>query len=332
MKNQTLFEKLRTLLARKGKKKGGNSPLSQKCGQHHFKGKQLGGTSRKKSLLEKWQSKREERSGQRTSPLPGRESTLQRSLFRKVFLVAGVVVCGYLVLQGPMQSLFGNVRIFRIHEIEISGCVVTSPKGLRKFADISYEINMLTLDPKAIRQRLEEHPWVEQAEIRRVWPDRLAVTIKEYRPHALMVKEGNDGFQYLDRNGTLFASVAPGQELDFPVITGLDSFSTEEERKQHLDTVSLFLRLAGRNNPNLPAQNISEIHFDGNGELILYLVEQPFPIYFGKGEIKRKYYQLRRVLGELYRRTKGRAMIESVAYIRMDYQEDKVLVAKNHAG
>ena len=116
------------------------------------------------------------------------------------------------------------------------------------------------------------------------------------------------------------------------MITGIDSLATENDRKEMLAAANLFLRLAERNNPNLPAQNISEIHFTETGSLILYLVEHPFPIYFGKDEIKRKYSQLRRVLEVLYRKRKGGARLEEVAYIRMDYQKDKVLVARNQKG
>ncbi len=116
------------------------------------------------------------------------------------------------------------------------------------------------------------------------------------------------------------------------MITGIDSLHSKEEKKEMIVTANLFLRLAERNNPNLPAQDISELHFTRKGELILYLVEHPFPIYFGREQIKRKYTQLRQVLEVLYRKKRGGASIEKVAYIRMDYQKNKVLVARHHAG
>ncbi|MCK5070806.1 MAG: FtsQ-type POTRA domain-containing protein, partial [Desulfocapsa sp.] len=239
---------------------------------------------------------------------------------------------GYFITIGALSTFLGDLLYFRIHEIEFSGCAVTNQKTLRKYANISYELNMLTLQPKVIEERLKQHPWIEQATIRRIWPDGLVVSIKEYRPRALVVVGDEESFQYLDRKGVLFATVEAGQDLDFPVITGLDVFKTEDEKKELLASANMFLRLAGENNPNLPAQNISEIHFTSEGELILYLVERPFPIYFGKGAMRRKFSQLHRVLKVLYKKKKGKAIIEDVAYIRMDYQEDKVLVARNHSG
>lgn len=262
----------------------------------------------------------------------GEKDKRKRIPFRAC-LVIGVMVTGaYLLVTGPVQSLYGNMQYFRIHEIEVSGCVMTNPTALKKFAGISYEMNMLTIDPVAIENRLEEHPWVVGASIRRIWPDRMSVVVKEYRPRALIVQDSGVEFEYIDRLGDVFATVLPGQEIDFPVITGLGAFDTKEEKEKLLDVATLLLDFADLNNPNFPSQNISEIHFSSEGELILYLVEHPFPIFFGKGEMKWKCYQLRKVLEVLYRKKRSGAPIEKVAYIKMDYQKNKVLVAKNQAG
>lgn len=251
----------------------------------------------------------------------------------KLTTLACVILIGcYLLLTGPLLSLYGDYRYFRIHEIEISGCRMISKDELRKYAGLSYEMNMMTLDPKVIRERLQDYPWVQTASVKRIWPDGLAVSIKEQRPQAIVVQKGGKQFSYVNSSGTVFAPVELGQELDFPVITGIDSSRTEEEKKEMIATASLFLRLAERNNPNLPAQDISEIHFTEQGGLILYLVEYPFPIYLGGDEIERKYTQLRQVLEVLYRKRRGGAKIKKVAYIRMDYQKNKVLVVRHHAG
>lgn len=305
--------------------------MSREMNQKGYKAKQLSSASRKKSLREKWQAKKE-RHGQQIAGVAGPQKETEQSYFKKAIVVGVVLVGGYFITIGALSTFLGDLLYFRIHEIEFSGCAVTKQKILRKYANISYELNMLTLQPRVMEKRLEEHPWIEHASIRRIWPDSLVVSIKEYRPRALVVQGDEDGFLYLDRKGVLFAAVKVGQDLDFPVITGLDVFKTEDEKKELLASANMFLRLAGENNPNLPAQNISEIHFTTEGELILYLVERPFPIYFGKGAMRRKFSQLHRVLKVLYKKKKGKAIIENVAYIRMDYQEDKVLVARSHSG
>ena len=332
MKNNTLFEKIRAFFLRKTNGNSALSAVSKKFNQQpSYNAKHLGVQQRRKSLRERWQAKKRGSLQKSINPVGRKNEKQSRRLLKPAVFLVVFLVCGYLLVTGPLQLLYGNWSYFRISEIEISGCLITTPDSLKKFANISYEMNMLTIDPEVIKDRLLSHPWIAGAEIRRIWPDRLAVSIKEYRPNALIVQD-EEGLQYLDRNGRVFAAVTSGQDLDFPVITGLDAFNTMEEKERLLGEATSFLRLAERNNPNLPAQNISEIHFNRDGELVLYLVEQPFPIFFGKGNIKRKYYQLRKVLEVLYRKRRGKSIIGDVAYIRMDYQNDKVLVIRSSTG
>lgn len=327
-----MLEKLSALFVKEKKTNRVGSAFSQKLQQSGYKARHLDTGNRKKSFREKWMSANKAgflKSGGEVAQI----KDVNFFLSLKPMALASLVLIGcYLLLTGPLLSLYGDYRYFRIHEIEISGCRITSNDELKKYAGLSYEMNMMTLDPKLIRMRLLDHPWVETASVKRIWPDGLAVSVKEQRPQALVVEKGGKQLSYVNSSGTIFAAVELGQELDLPVITGTDSIHTEEERKGMIVTANLFLRLAEQNNPNLPVQDISEIHFTEEGELILYLVEHPFPIYFGKEDIRRKYSQLRQVLEILYRKKRGGAAIQKVAYIRMDYQKNKVLVARIHAG
>jgi len=156
MKKITLFEKISSLLGEK--LKGGSSlfALSRKVKQQsQYKTSHFRGETRKKSFREKWQAVKERRQQQRIIRPAGQVSVQQpRPPLRLVIFLGVVLFAGYLFVTGPLQRLYGNWSYFRIHEIEISGCLMTSPKSLRKFADISYEMNMLTLDPRAIQDRL----------------------------------------------------------------------------------------------------------------------------------------------------------------------------------
>lgn len=65
----------------------------------------------------------------------------------------------------------------------------------------------LWANPEQIRQSLDKLPWVADAEVRRVWPDRLQVSIKSYTPVARWL--GGAG-QMVDGQGQIF-SVPPAQ-------------------------------------------------------------------------------------------------------------------------
>ena len=153
------------------------------------------------------------------------------------------------------------------------------------------------------------------------------ITIKEKRPAALLNRE--TGLFYLDHKGRIIAAASPTQELDFPVVTGLEKYSfnrSDTDRKPEIlvDVMELF-RLADRNSSILPKQNISEIHITENGAMILYLLERSFPIYLGdNGKVSTRYYRLIKVLRDLYKTRE----FSKVTYIRLDYQHDTILVGK----
>ncbi|MEZ5739667.1 MAG: cell division protein FtsQ/DivIB [Burkholderiaceae bacterium] len=72
--------------------------------------------------------------------------------------------------------------------------------------------NFFTIDMKALRSRIESVPWVRQATLRRVWPDRLIVLIEEHRPYAIW----EDG-RLINSYGELYSANLDEAEADGPL-------------------------------------------------------------------------------------------------------------------
>jgi len=240
-------------------------------------------------------------------------------------LVPGLVFTAKLVYHRLCECDF-----FQITAVKIDGNRMTSKEQIAALSRVDIHSNLLAIKPDQVRSLLESHPWIAKAEVIRNWPNRLLINLKEKNPVALLNRE--TGLFYLDSRGRIIAAARPPQELDLPVITGLENypFNTTQAAQVPdplLDVLAL-LKLANRNNPILPQQNISEINISEKGELILCLLERPFPIYLGKdGNISTRYSRLVKVLKDLY---KTREFSE-VSYIRLDYQKDTILVGKNDA-
>jgi len=66
--------------------------------------------------------------------------------------------------------------------------------------------NFLTLSLTRIRSSLESLPWVKSASVRRVWPNRLDITLTEQRPVA---RWGNSGREWVNVEGDTFAAILP---------------------------------------------------------------------------------------------------------------------------
>ncbi len=220
---------------------------------------------------------------------------------------------------------------FQITSVRINNNHMTSKEQISALSRVDIHSNLLAINVVQVQALLESHPWIAKAEVIRDWPNRLLINLKEKTPVALLNRE--TGLFYLDGSGQIIAAATPVQELDFPVITGLENYSFNTagsaQIPEPLKDVFDLLKLANRNNPILPQQNISEIHIAEKGELILYLLDRPFPIYLGsEGKISTRYYRLVRVLKNLY---KTREFSE-VLYIRLDYQKDTILVGKIETG
>ena len=219
---------------------------------------------------------------------------------------------------------------FQITAVKINGNRMTSKEQITALSRVDIHSNLLAINAGQIESLLKSHPWIAAADVIRDWPNRLLIHVKEKKPVALLNRE--TGQFYLDIRGQIIAAASPSQELDFPVITGLENFpfntTGSAQIPESLHNAILFLKLANRNNPILPVQNISEIHVAERGELILYLLDRPFPIFLGTdGKISTRYYRLVKVLKDLY---KTREFSE-VTYIRLDYQKDTILVGKTAA-
>jgi cell division protein FtsQ len=96
--------------------------------------------------------------------------------------------------------------------------------------------NFISIDLDKARAAFESVPWVRQATLRRIWPDRLAVRLAEHRPVALWL--GEDGNERLvNEFGEVFEANVGDVEDD-----GLASFSGPDGSSAQM--LAMYRRLA----------------------------------------------------------------------------------------
>ncbi|MEJ2056633.1 MAG: FtsQ-type POTRA domain-containing protein [Desulfofustis sp.] len=259
---------------------------------------------------------------------------------RRKLLLAFLLICAALLfLNSGGFSLFSvlleDIDYFKITEISVEGTVNSAVDEIRADSGITVGSSLFSVDVQEVNNKVKkQNLWVDQVRISRRWPDTIILRIEEYKPHALITVGKGEPAQlyYLDKKGNVFIKTSFGMDLDFPVITGLEDVDELDRMADGLGPPLELLRLAGTNNPNLPVQSISELNVDDQAGLILYLVEHPFPIFMGDDEIKKKYIRLRKVLEMLYKPRRTGMDIGRVAYIKMDYLEDKVIVGYGESG
>ena len=113
---------------------------------------------------------------------------------RLLNLVAGMLL-GLALLA---FAVAGAQRLLRSQLFPLRELVLTQPLGRTTRAEIESALrervggNFLALDLGQVRAALEALPWVRRAAVRRVWPDRLEVSLEEHVALARWGQPGNE--------------------------------------------------------------------------------------------------------------------------------------------
>jgi cell division protein FtsQ len=106
-------------------------------------------------------------------------------------MVAGALV-GVAALAFSIAGIWLLMRseLFPIREIEVRTAVQKTAKGeIQAVAGERIRGNFFAVSPAEVRMGLEKLPWVRSASVRRIWPDRLEVSLEE---HVALARWGDD--------------------------------------------------------------------------------------------------------------------------------------------
>ena len=100
-------------------------------------------------------------------------------------------VLGAVALLGVGAVWIAKQPVFAVRAIKVEGDMAhNSVLTIRANALPKLAGNFFTLDLASARRAFETVPWVRQAVVRRVWPNRLAVQLEEHRTVALWIGNG----------------------------------------------------------------------------------------------------------------------------------------------
>ena len=145
------------------------------------------------------------------------------------------------------QFQFGDVRL----EGDLQRNSVTT---VRANAMPHLAGNFFTMDLAHTRAAFEQVPWVRHAVVRRVWPNRLVVSLEEHQPVALWLGDENSD-KMVNSHGEVFeANVGDVEDDSLPQFAGPDGTSPQvlemyrrlQPMFANLDAEVTALRLSGR--------------------------------------------------------------------------------------
>jgi cell division protein FtsQ len=154
----------------------------------------------------------------RRSPIPKKAAS---QLKIAGVIAAVVLVCGGLTAWAYSYGMTSwRFRIHSSDSVEISGVHNASRAHVMEVAgaDIGRNIFYVPLDER--KKQLEQIPWVEEASVMRLLPNRIAVTIRERTPVAFA--QIGSRISLIDANGVVMGMPADRKtKYSFPVIRGI---------------------------------------------------------------------------------------------------------------
>jgi cell division protein FtsQ len=175
-----------------------------------------------------------------------------------------------------LESGYFGVKLVRVEQQ-----VRVSEGDILDASDIKLGDSLFDLELHMIGRKIEEHPWIARAEVERSFPDQVVIRVVERQARAII---DLDYLYYVDRQGVAFKMLESGDELDYPVITGIDRQYLLDHPDQTQNSLNLALslmdQLEQRKLFNL--DDVSEIHFDQQEGLIIYTRIGGVPVRMGK--------------------------------------------------
>jgi cell division protein FtsQ len=116
------------------------------------------------------------------------------------------------------RDVAANSLGFRVAEVSVSGDKEISREEVLTTAGVTGRASLLFLDVNAARARLMANPWIADAAVLKLYPDRLQITIKERHAFALWQKNGRVSVVAAD--GTVLEPFVERRYLGLPFVVG----------------------------------------------------------------------------------------------------------------
>ncbi|HEX5846780.1 MAG TPA: FtsQ-type POTRA domain-containing protein [Rhodoplanes sp.] len=152
-------------------------------------------------------------------------------------LLYGIFHGGYLpTLVGWFKDgrdMAANAVGFRIAAVAIVGHKHLSREEILAIAGIGGRTSLLFLDAAETRARLKSNPWVGDATVQKLFPDRLAITVTERAAFALWQTDGQ--INVIADDGTVLELFLSRAVLTLPFVVGAGAATRAKEFLALLD-------------------------------------------------------------------------------------------------
>jgi cell division protein FtsQ len=232
-------------------------------------------------------------------PVKNRAETLRqgvRILLKSAFLA--LVMVGMSLVFIFVHDVLTQCDYFKAEKIAVEGERILTREEILKTAEIEKGDNLVAMNLRTIQRKLRSHPWIADADVRRTFPDRIHIRIREQEPLAVL----DFGKPFLvNTSGVIFKEAQAAETSGLPVMKGLTyadwkPAENPDTETPVFDSVMDILRISRRSGETPPVTEIKTIHVDREMGLRLEIAGPVRFVQFGYGGYDKKYGRLSKVL------------------------------------
>lgn len=140
---------------------------------------------------------------------------------------------------------------FAIEDVKVSGNVQTSEIDVFQLLGLDGATSLIALDVNAARKKLTELPWVEDVDVRKIYPKTIEVRLKERQ--AFGIWQHGTELSLIEKSGSVIAPLRDNKYAGLPLFVGRDAETGAAGFVDELadwpeirNRVRAYVRIAGR--------------------------------------------------------------------------------------
>jgi cell division protein FtsQ len=227
----------------------------------------------------------------RRKKFSGKTGTYYRQVF--AWTLVGAAALGATVFSVRYLLYSPQMLLVKPDQIEVNGNHIVAREDVQKLFSRDRGLSLLKIPLDKRRMEIEELPWVEEASVQRILPNRVRVFITERTPIAFF-RNGTE-LTLVDAHGVLLDR-PEGEDFHFPIVTGLSESLPREERERRMQTYQEFMKDVDLVKPGSSDQ-ISELDLSNPRDLRVVMAglggdAHAVTVHFGQTDFTGKFRML----------------------------------------
>lgn len=252
------------------------------------------------------------------------EKKKQKSQNRKTIIIKGLIKWTILLSALVASIVFFMMSpLFNVTEIQVSGNEKIQTDTIISLSRITLGDNIYKTSSKEIQKNIKENSYIQEVNIKRKLPNKIAITIRERR--ATYMLEYANSFAYINNQGYILE--ISQEKLQVPIIEGYTT--NEEEIKvgsrlsdEDLERLETILKILDSASSNGIANLITRISVEDKQNYTLILEEAKKIVYLGDASnLSNRMIYLKAILA-------GEEGIEGEIFVNGDLNKEKAFFRK----